>query len=441
MSLTPQTIRIQLQLAKFTKSGRKAWDLYRYLYNPCLLGDALESVLTNDGAAGIDGITTQEIRGKEFQFVSELRDELKSKRYAPHAVKRVFIPKSDGKLRPLGIPRIKDRVVQTALKLLLEPIYEQIFLPCSFGFRPNKKATVCVEEAANFIFKKKRHVLEVDIEAFFDNVSHRKLLGMLKDKIADPRVLRLIAQFLKAGFVENNVFNRSQIGTPQGGPLSPMLANIYLHYGLDKEFARQKAPQKQEAALFRFADDFIIAAANKKLLTRIHKWVVLRLAFIKLKIKESKTRIVNMMNRYRGHQSKFDFLGFKIHLRAFKDNPKRFWVARQPSQKARITLRNSLKQKLTPALSHEQAKTLVDCAWKGWVNYFRFSNANRIFLRETKFIRFVVLYYLRQKYRHNRRPVPWSTLKKIANFITAGIRPPRVIPNQLRQGNPQTGLL
>ena len=160
-------------------------------------------------------------------------------------------------MRPLGIPTVRDRVVQRALVLLLEPIYEQIFLPCSYGFRPGRNAMECAAEAAEGMFRR-RYVLEADIESFFDRVVHRRLKGMLKEQIVDPRILDVIGGFLESGFLEHRKpWQPTKEGTPQGGPLSPLLANIYLHYALDQRF-QKAASQEGHTQLYRYCDDFII---------------------------------------------------------------------------------------------------------------------------------------------------------------------------------------
>ena len=147
-----------------------------------------------------------------------------------------------------------------------------------------------------------------------------------------------------------------------------------------------------------------------------------------------------MQHRYRSHQSKFDFLGFKFHLRAFKDNPKRFWIARQPSEKARAKFNSTLKEKLKPNLSHDEAADAAYSLWTGWSEYFRYSNANRVFYRQIKSVKRLVRYYLRRKYRQQRRPVPWKRLKPIANYILANIKPLRVISDLVRLRNQQLSL-
>lgn len=431
-------MRIQHRLAEWTKQGRKHWDLYRWLLDPILLSDALRLVMENDGCAGVDQMSCSDIKGKEWEFVTELSNQLRRKAYHPRPVKRVYIPKRDGKRRPLGIPTIRDRVVQRALVLVLEPVYEQLFLPCSHGFRPNKSAANCIAEVASETYRH-RHVLEADIESFFDNVSHQKLLGMLKHQIVDPRVLNLVNKILKAGFLDVKIgWRPTVIGTPQGGPLSPLLANIYLHYALDERF---HSLNSRNARLIRFADDFVILANTKAGLLALRRTLYTWMREGGLKLKESKTRLVNMRNRYRSHESKIVFLGFKVHLRAYRDNPKRFWIARQPSESSRIELHENLRETLIPNLSHKEAAQKALLIWRGWTNYFRYGNSNRVFYREIRSVREAIRYYLHRKYRRQRRPVPWKRLNPLAAKLLKNIKPVRVIPDLLRQNQQQPSLL
>jgi group II intron reverse transcriptase/maturase len=437
---SPQTLRLQLQVREFAqKEKRKHWDLYRHLCNPFVLLDALEQVKRNNGAAGTDGVPVSSVKDHEWEFVKTLANKLKTKAYYPKPVRRVYIPKANGKLRPLGIPALEDRVVQTALVIVLEPIYESIFLNCSYGFRPKRRAIDCAADVANATFRL-RHVLDADIEGFFDNVQHRKLMGMVKEKVVDQRILDLIWKILKAGFKENDgPLQPTELGTPQGGPLSPLLANIYLHYALDEKFVALKS---QKLKLFRYADDFIVVGKTKGDINFAKQLITGWLDEAKLKLSHAKTRLVNMQNRYRSHESKFVFLGFKFHLRAFKDNPKRFWIARQPSEKARQKLNSKLKEKLQPNINHDEAADRVYSVWSGWCEYFRYSNANRVFYRQIKSVkRQVFFYYLRRKYRRQRRPVPWRKLKPIARYILKDIKPFKVIPDLVRLRNIQLQML
>lgn len=432
MSLSPQTLRIRTRVAQWTETGRKHWDLYRHLSDPHLLFDAIKLVLANGGAAGIDGQSVKDMAGREWALALTLSAELRSGNYRPVAVRRVYIPKSNGERRPLGIPTISDRIVQRALCLLLEMIYEQKFHEFSYGFRPKRRAVDCAADVAAEVYTH-RYVLEADIAKFFDRVSHNLLLKQIGKEIVDPRVLRLISRFLKSGVEEiGKPWEPSQEGTPQGGPLSPMLANIYLHYLLDEKF-HQIYKSNSRVKMFRFADDFVIVAVNQVELSSVRRLLSAWMTDAKLTLKEDKTKVVNMSNYARSHHSKFDFLGFKFHLRSFKDNPKRFWIARQPSEKSRMKLRAALRARAQAHLHPSAIKQKLEATWRGWCNYFRNSNGNRIFYRECDSVKRVVWWYLRRKFRRSGKPVAWTRLTILAGDLMTGIRPIQVINDSGRE--------
>ena len=261
----------------------------------------------------------------------------------------------------------------------------------------------CVVESAEAMYRR-RYVLEADIERFFDTVRHEKLLGMLRQEIVDPRILNLVVAFLRSGCMNGEGWEPTVEGTPQGGPLSPLLANLYLHYALDERF-EETVRSGGHTKLFRYCDDFIVVTDHPGRLKSVRRVLYTWMKEAGLKLKETKTREVDMSNEKRSRSSWLDFLGYRFHLRAFRDNPKRFWIARQPSEKARQELRRKLSEKLRPNLSLTQANQTAKSVWKGWCGYFRYGNANRVFYREIHSVRKEVFKYLRRKYRHQRRPV------------------------------------
>jgi group II intron reverse transcriptase/maturase len=316
--------------------------------------------------------------------------------------------------------------------LLMEPIYERVFLDSSYGFRPGRSAPQCAADAAEGMFTR-RYVLEADIEGFFDHVLHRKLKAMLRKQIVDPRILDLVEAFLTSGFIEaKKPWEPTREGTPQGGPLSPLLANIYLHYALDMKFS-QAASKEGWTKLYRYCDDFIVVSKTQAQLKSARRALYAWMKEAGLKLKETKTREVDMSSHVRTRESHLDFLGYRFHLRAFKDNPKRFWIARQPSEKSRQALRQRLAEKLVPTLTREQARACVHSVWRGWSGYFRYGNANRVLYREVGSVSREVYRYLRRKYRHQRRPVRWGKLIPWGKAILTGLRPPRVISHPFRQ--------
>ena len=434
MSLSPQTTRIRHRLREWTKSGRKHWDLYRYLYDPHVIYDALKLVIKNGGAHGLDGQTIKAIKGREWDTVREILAQLRSGTCIPGAVRRVYIPKKDGDQRPLGIPNLKDRVIQRALVLLLEPIYELKFHNFSYG-RPGRRAVDCAAQVAKECYGL-RYVLDADIEKFFDSVEHRRLMFYLKKEIVDPRILKIIYQMLKSGFQEpGKPWQRSQRGTPQGGPISPMLANIYLHYALDERFMEVFA-SRPWIKLIRYADDFVILTCRGEERRTIGRLLVTWLKEAGLKLKKSKTKWVDMTNGGRSHASKFEFLGFKFHLRSFKDNRSRFWIARQPSESARKELRLALRERLFVGLSFKAAAAEVESIWRGWCEYFKYSNSNRIFFKEMRRARRIIIWWLARKFRRQRKAISWKKIFEWGRELGRTIGPIKLKPNHLDGGQP-----
>jgi len=220
------------------------------------------------------------------------------------------------------------------------------------------------------------------------------------------------------------------VGTPQGGPLSPLLANIYLHYFLDERF-QEVYGKSPYVKMLRYADDFVIVGKSALDIKVVGRLLRVWMKEAGLSLKEAKTRVVDMSNEARSHQSKFEFLGFKFHLRSYKDNAQRFWIARQPSEKSRYALHQRIRAALYPGLSLEQAKEKILSIWKGWTNYFRYSNGNRIFSRELVKVRNYVSWFMGRKFRRQRRPVPWGKLYAMARPIYCALHPVSVRPDHL----------
>lgn len=274
---TPESIRT-LQRKLYRKAKQEPTCRFHALYDKIYRGDILshayELVRSNKGSAGIDGVTFEAIEGNEgaAAFTAELQEALKNKTYRPDPVKRVMIPKIDGSKRPLGIPTIRDRVAQMAVKLVIEPIFEADFCQSSYGFRPRKSAHDAVDDVADSLLTGYTEIIDADISKYFDTIPHSKLMAVVAERICDGAILHLIQMWLKAPIMEvdkdgtkRNIGGGkgNNQGTPQGGVISPLLANLYLHI-LDRVWSRGNMQQRLGARLVRYADDIVILCRRGK---------------------------------------------------------------------------------------------------------------------------------------------------------------------------------
>ena len=275
--------------------------------------------LKRDKASGVDGVTDKQYELRLEENIKDLVSRLKGKRYKPQPVRRVYIPKSDGSKRGLGIPTVEDKIVQMGIKKILEAIFEVEFLEVSYGFRPKRSCHDALEVIDKTIMTKPVNVIvDMDVEKFFDNIDRKWLMECLKQKIKDPSLLRLIVRFLKAGVMEEGKFIETGKGTPQGGVLSPILANIYLHYILDLWFEKRvKKELKGFARLIRYADDFIVCFERDKEAKEFGEALKQRLGKFGLRVAQGKSRIIefgrDVWQKAKKEEKKvatFDFLGF-----------------------------------------------------------------------------------------------------------------------------------
>lgn len=362
--------------------------LYRLICLEEWIDYALASVLSNKGSrtAGIDGVTRRELASQTARdkMMQEIRQELRNGSFRPKPVRRIYIPKANGKERPIGIATVKDRVVQMLLKMMLEPIYESDFLNCSNGFRPGRRTMDCVALMDSYINRRNKYywIIKGDIRGAFDHVDHQILLALISKRIADGRILRLLERFLKAGVMEGSLFSRTELGTQQGSVVSPLLANAYFHqidlywwekYGSlgRKQKEKRRQAGKGNCALLRYADDLLLLTNGSKSEAyrlrdefRDYLWDTL-----KLELSLEKTHIIHVNDG-------FDFLGF--HVRRYVSSHDRPKLLVMPSKKAQQQLKLKVKAMTTKSCYTDSPLLKVralNAVLRGWSNYYRHVNA------------------------------------------------------------------
>ena len=411
-----------LYRAAKASATRRFHALYDKVYREDILGRAWQEVKANKGSAGVDGQTISAIEERGVaEFLTELATELREGRYRPQVVRRVMIPKADGRERPLGIPTVRDRVVQAAAKLVLEPIFEADFRDSSYGFRPKRSAHQAGEQIRQAVNRGASWVIDADIEAFFDRIPQAKLVEVVEKRVSDRRLLQLLKGWLRVGVLEGGTVVPRDQGVSQGSPISPLLANVVLNE-LDKLWEDHSRHLGQ---LIRYCDDFVVLCRTEGQAQEGLRRVEEILAWLGLRLNSEKTRVVSVGDGREG----FDFLGFHCQRVESWRWRGRKYLQRWPSCRAMQEARDRIKAITAPRhrLPEPVGKLVeeLNAFLRGWGNYFRVGNSARKFQQIDAYVRErLALWHSKKTGRHGRNwerhPLAYFRLLGIHELMGTG---------------------